>query len=760
MGVGPIIRQTVAEYKKQQGAGTKSSDGQQQKDVTDLKRINKSSANSLASLNAQFRAMNNLLKDIRNIGTAQLKAQNKLAKNGVDGGRTQTASPLGSMFSSLDKNEKTGEKTGILSSLGDLLSGNLGTIAKVGLGLAAGGLVYKNKDEIKGFLEDFLKGAGLPSTEQLTKQINDQIVETTKEVSKIIGGAVVDGIKEAYRDISPLVKDYVKKGLGLEVDEGGNSLPVNKKNLGGMVGATTGFLAGRKVGGLTGGIVGGTLGFFGGEEYSEEVIGAGLTGASLYGAYKGFGAINKMNAARAAAAKAPNVTPTVPAQSIMQQPWQVPNGAPTSPLRPGERMSAGGIILPAESGARTAGQQIRMDNAANKQLTTMEKAGVRVGQAIDAVGEAGKQAGSIFSKYGGKILGALNVAMVLPQIYDDISNGDYAAAGMEAAGLVGSFGAAALSPFITPAGGAVLGMGVSVGSSWAASKLRTPRTTGASVSSTDATAPTSQPTTPTKPSETPAGTKTESSGETGRSLLTLKFSDLTEEEKAQILSGQAKAEGWFAGSMSYRNNNPGNLKFAKWMTEFGAVPGDMATDGGQFARFPSKQAGLMAQRRQWERPLYANLTIAQGLRQWHGSLDSTSAANYAKTVVAGSNILAGDVNSPSALAAGATAAGATPTPAMIQTRNLQSLGLKDDQIATLQGFQEMIRGFNDLSNVFTGNFDNLPGNVAAAAPSAPTPSGGNSSKAPPSVPPVSMYKEKHSFGQTLPWYASGRMIPQ
>jgi hypothetical protein len=140
-------------------------------------------------------------------------------------------------------------------------------------------------------------------------------------------------------------------------------------------------------------------------------------------------------------------------------------------------------------------------------------------------------------------------------------------------------------------------------------------------------------------------------------------------------------------------------------------------------------------------------------------LDATSAANYAKTVVAGSNILAGDVNSPSALAAGATAAGATPTPAMIQTRNLQSLGLKDDQIATLQSFQEMIRGFNDLSGIFTGNFDNLPG-AAAAPASNPAPSGGNSSKAPPSVPPVSMYKEKHSFGQTVPWYKSGGMIPQ
>jgi hypothetical protein len=755
LGVGPIIRQTVAEYKKQQGSGSKSTDKKQKDDVVDIKKVSKTTASSLSGMNAQLRSMNALLKDIRSLSTAQLKAQNQISKNAGDN-RPYASSPssLGSLFANDNKNEKAGDKGGMLSSLGDLLSGNLGTIAKAGLGVAAGGLIYKNKDEIKNFLEDFLKGAGLPSSDELSKQLNTQIKETAKDVGTAVGGAIVQGVKEAFADLSPTISKYVKEGLGVGTDAAGKDLPLNKKNLGGMTGASMGFLAGKKMGGWTGGVLGGVGGFFGGEQYSEESIGLATLGAGLYGSYKGVGALNRLGAARAANA-AQAVTPSAPAAATAA-PWQVPTNAPSSPLRVGERMTAGGIVIPGDAGGRSVAQQAKMDRLANGQLTSMEKAGVRVKEAVSAVGDAGKQAGSIFSKYGGKLLGALNVAMTLPQIYDDIENGDYAAAGMEAMGLVGSIGSAALTPFITPAGAAAVGFGVTAASSYAAGKLRTPKTTGASITETDTT-PTPQ-TNNAKPTETPSGLQPEASGEARRSLLTLKFSDLTEEEKSQILGGQAKAEGWYPGSMSFRNNNPGNLKFANWMKEFGGAPGDTASDGGQFARFPSKQAGLMAQRRQWERPLYANLTIAQGLKQWHTSTNPVEIANYAKTVASGSGIDVGNVNSPMAVTAGATAAGVPDTPMMIQTRSLKSMGLKDDQIAALQGFQETIRGFNDFSNMFTGNFDSLPGNAVAASPAAPsTPTGGNSSKTPPSVPPVSIYKEKHSFGQ--PWYKTGGAIP-
>lgn len=747
LGVGPIIKQTVIEYNKQQKSKSKTEEKKQ--DVVDIKKATKTTATNLSGMNAQLRSMNILLKDIRNLSNAQLKAQNQLTKNTGES-KTFSASPISSWFN----NDKTDEKTS-KPQADD--SSSFGMLAKIGLGLVAGGVAFKNRDAIKGFLDDFLKGAGLPNSGELADEVGTQVKKTTKYVGKLIGQAIVESVTDTYNELKPIVAQYVKEGLGVGTDKEGNSLPVNKTNLGGMAGASMGFLGGKKMFGWKGGILGGIGGFFGGEAYPEEAAGLAMAGAGLYGTYKGVSALNKIGAARAAAPQA--VTPTTPAAAIAA-PWQVATGAPSSPLRVGEKMTPGGIIIPEAAGSRSASQQLNMDRLAQGQLTSMEKAGVRVSEAVDAVGKAGKQAGAVFSKYGGKILGALNVAMTLPQIYDDIENGDYAAAGMEAAGLIGSIGSAALTPFITPAGAAAVGFGVSAASTYAASRLRTPKTTGANLTETD-TKPAPE-TNAAKPSETPAGTKPEETGNMNRSLLSLKFSDLTEEEKQQILAGQAKAEGWYAGSMSFRNNNPGNLKFADWMKEFGGVRGETASDGGSFARFPSKQAGSMAQRRQWERPLYAGLTIAQGLKKWHTSNDPTVIANYAKTVTSGTNIAVGDINSPTAIASGAAIAGATPTPSVVQARDLKSLGLADDQIATLMNMQQTIKGFNN--SLFDDEFSGLMQAISAAvtpasAPTAAAPSGG-SNKTPPSVPPVSMYKEKHSFGQAkAPWYASGGTLP-
>jgi hypothetical protein len=69
---------------------------------------------------------------------------------------------------------------------------------------------------------------------------------------------------------------------------------------------------------------------------------------------------------------------------------------------------------------------------------------------------------------------------------------------------------------------------------------------------------------------------------------------------ARYLSGTMKApslydlaeaikthEGWFQGSRSARNNNPGNLKYA-------GQPGTIAKDKGRFAIFDSYQSGWNA----------------------------------------------------------------------------------------------------------------------------------------------------------------------
>src|SRR4051812_24569306 len=54
--------------------------------------------------------------------------------------------------------------------------------------------------------------------------------------------------------------------------------------------------------------------------------------------------------------------------------------------------------------------------------------------------------------------------------------------------------------------------------------------------------------------------------------------------------GHQQHEGYFQGSLSWRNANPGNLRLTPYqMTAYGAIAGY-----GGFARFPTYQAGFQA----------------------------------------------------------------------------------------------------------------------------------------------------------------------
>lgn len=72
------------------------------------------------------------------------------------------------------------------------------------------------------------------------------------------------------------------------------------------------------------------------------------------------------------------------------------------------------------------------------------------------------------------------------------------------------------------------------------------------------------------------------------------------------------------GSLAQRHNNPGNIKYAKWLEKFGATKGQAAKDGGNFAQFPSLQAGQSAMVDLLGRPTYKNKTVNEALRIWTG----------------------------------------------------------------------------------------------------------------------------------------------
>lgn len=71
-------------------------------------------------------------------------------------------------------------------------------------------------------------------------------------------------------------------------------------------------------------------------------------------------------------------------------------------------------------------------------------------------------------------------------------------------------------------------------------------------------------------------------------------------------------------SVAQRHNNPGNMKFAKWMEKFGATKGEAAKDGGNFAIFPSVESGQSAMVELLNRPMYRNKKVKDAIRTWTG----------------------------------------------------------------------------------------------------------------------------------------------
>lgn len=71
-------------------------------------------------------------------------------------------------------------------------------------------------------------------------------------------------------------------------------------------------------------------------------------------------------------------------------------------------------------------------------------------------------------------------------------------------------------------------------------------------------------------------------------------------------------------SVAQRHNNPGNIKFnpkLKWMIELGAVKGEAAKDGGNFAKFPDVNSGLKAIQENLRRG-YGKYSVEDAIKRW------------------------------------------------------------------------------------------------------------------------------------------------
>jgi len=85
--------------------------------------------------------------------------------------------------------------------------------------------------------------------------------------------------------------------------------------------------------------------------------------------------------------------------------------------------------------------------------------------------------------------------------------------------------------------------------------------------------------------------------------------------KAEAPTAGAKT----GGSVSYRNNNPLNIKMGEFAQKYGAVTGTPAKDGGVFATFPDVETGMKAAKDLLRSSSYANLPLEQAMRRWSGN---------------------------------------------------------------------------------------------------------------------------------------------
>ena len=124
-------------------------------------------------------------------------------------------------------------------------------------------------------------------------------------------------------------------------------------------------------------------------------------------------------------------------------------------------------------------------------------------------------------------------------------------------------------------------------------------------------------------------------------------------DTASLVSSLAAAiqqmEGWYPGSLAYRNNNPGNLRPGS------LAVGAIGTNGG-YAVFPDYNTGLAALQGLIQSPGYWGLTLNQFFAKYAPAADNNNPATYAATVAAQLGV---DPNTPLSVLA---AAESTPAP--------------------------------------------------------------------------------------------------
>jgi hypothetical protein len=115
-----------------------------------------------------------------------------------------------------------------------------------------------------------------------------------------------------------------------------------------------------------------------------------------------------------------------------------------------------------------------------------------------------------------------------------------------------------------------------------------------------------------------------------------------------------QVEGWTPGSVSQRNNNPGNLKCA-------GQPGLVGCDSSNFAIFPDYATGYQALENQISLDASRGLTIAQFTQKYAPASDANNPSSYAATIANAAGVTVNDPLSAALDLSGADAGGGVYT---------------------------------------------------------------------------------------------------
>jgi hypothetical protein len=127
-----------------------------------------------------------------------------------------------------------------------------------------------------------------------------------------------------------------------------------------------------------------------------------------------------------------------------------------------------------------------------------------------------------------------------------------------------------------------------------------------------------------------------------------------------------QVEGYYPGSVSYTNNNPGNLKYA------GQAGATLGANG--FAVFPSYDAGYQALVNQINLDASRGQTIAQFTSIYAPAADNNNPTSYAQTIANAAGL---SVNDPLSEAIAGGTGSSSSSPSLLSSGN-SSVDLGDD----------------------------------------------------------------------------------